>query len=318
MTIISLDRGLLLKLLCSITLVLFLSCSSEKPAEVGSGQKPPDAKGREVLEGAQTDVSADSERYSLEIAPADATRNSVIYLIPRGFKLSDAEIQWLLNGMVAVSSTASRFNASDTERGDNIQARAVVQGNEILSNIIQIKNAPPEISQVKFINEVIKPGSLFGVQAEASDADGDETTISYEWTRNGEPAGTKSQIDVQLKRGDRVSVKITPFDGEDYGRKVVLNREILNMPPIIVGGKEFDFDGKIYIYQVRAADHDGDTLVYSLKSAPEGIGIDSSTGVISWDVPDDFTGKVQITVSVTDGNGGESLQDLTLTINPPQ
>lgn len=297
-----------------IIFFLFLSCSSEKSAEVGSGQKSPDAKGREVLEGAQTDVSADSERYSLEIAPSDASRNSVIYVIPRGFKLSDADIQWLLNGMVADSPTASRFNASDTNKGDNIQARAVIKGTEILSNVVQIKNTPPEITRYKILPVVFKPDDTLSVEVEANDVDGDEVTILYEWTKNEEPAGNGRQIEGAIKRGDRISIKMYPFDGLDYGQPVIRKREIGNMPPMIVGGKEFDFDGNIYIYQVRAADHDGDTLVYFLKSAPEGMGIDSSTGVISWDVPDEFTGKVQITVSVSDGNGGESVQDLTLTV----
>ncbi|MEE8329351.1 MAG: Ig domain-containing protein, partial [Thermodesulfovibrionia bacterium] len=257
-------------------------------------------------------------RYSLEIAPADASRNSVIYVIPRGFRLSDAEIQWLLNGMVAASPTASRFNASDTNKGDNIQARAVIKGTEILSNVVQIKNTPPEITRYKILPVVFNPDDTLSVEVEANDVDGDEVTILYEWTKNGEPAGNGRQIEGGIKRGDKISIRMMPFDGLDYGQPVIRKSEIANVPPMIVGGKEFDFDGKIYIYQVRAADHDGDTLAFSLKSAPEGMSINSSTGVISWDVPSEFTGKVPITVSVTDGNGGESVQDLTLTINPPQ
>ncbi len=44
--------------------------------------------------------------------------------------------------------------------------------------------------------------------------------------------------------------------------------------------------------------------------------IDSSTGLIKWKVPPEFTGKTPITISVTDGHGGESLQNLTLEIIP--
>ncbi|PJA80422.1 MAG: hypothetical protein CO148_03415, partial [Nitrospirae bacterium CG_4_9_14_3_um_filter_41_27] len=59
---------------------------------------------------------------------------------------------------------------------------------------------------------------------------------------------------------------------------------------------------------------DGDTLTYSLKSAPSGMTIDSSKGMIKWNVPPEFKGKAPITISVTDGHGGESLQNLTLEI----
>ncbi len=44
--------------------------------------------------------------------------------------------------------------------------------------------------------------------------------------------------------------------------------------------------------------------------------IDPSKGLIKWNVPPEFTGKTPITVSVTDGHGGEVMQSLTLEITP--
>ncbi|MBM4141828.1 MAG: hypothetical protein FJ242_10195 [Nitrospira sp.] len=42
--------------------------------------------------------------------------------------------------------------------------------------------------------------------------------------------------------------------------------------------------------------------------------IDPSTGLITWNVPPEFTGKALITVSVKDGHGGEAVQSFTLEI----
>ena len=46
---------------------------------------------------------------------------------------------------------------------------------------------------------------------------------------------------------------------------------------MIVDHKNFNFDGKIYTYQVKATDPDEDKLTYSLKSAPAGMTIDPKT-----------------------------------------
>lgn len=42
--------------------------------------------------------------------------------------------------------------------------------------------------------------------------------------------------------------------------------------------------------------------------------IDSSTGMIKWDVPSDFKGRASITVYVTDNHGGEAVQSFVFEI----
>jgi uncharacterized lipoprotein YmbA len=303
------------KFLCFILLLLLFSCSSEKPAEVGS-QKPSEAGGGRVSDLSGPPASSVSAPYSLQIVPSNATRNSTIYLVAQGFNPSDAKIEWLVNGKVTTTPISSQFNALGTKKGDKVQAMITIQGKEIISNSVQIKNSLPEISYIKLLPEVFKPGDTLSVEASGSDIDGDKVTVSYEWNKNGEPAGNSNRLEVPLKRGDKISVKITPFDGEVYGRSVVLPKEILNLPPMINEDKTFHFDGKVYTYQVKATDQDGYLLAYSLKLAPQGMTINQSTGLIQWHVPPDFKGKSPITVSVTDGHGGEAIQSLTLEIAP--
>jgi len=278
---------------------------SQKLPETGSGP---------AREQAQPFVSSESGSYSLTIIPDNATRNSRLQVIAQGFKLSDAKIEWLLNGYPTTSGSSPQFDAKETQKGDKVQVKTIVQGKELMSNIIEIRNAPPEITRVKILPEVFKPGDTLSVEVSGNDADGDEVTISYEWTKNGEPAGNGKRIEAPLKRGDKIAVRITPFDGELNGSTVVLNREIKNMPPMIVEDNKFRFDGNIYTHQVKATDPDGDVLTYSLKVAPAGMTINSSTGFIQWNIPQDLNKKIPITVSVTDGNGGESSQSFTLDI----
>lgn len=303
------------RFLWCLALFLFLSCSSEKPADMGT-QKPSGAGSKTASEQSQPSVAPKSEPYALEITPVNASRKSTLKVIAQGFNLSDAKIEWLVNGQVTQSPISSQFNARETKKGDKVQVKAVIDGKEIMSDIIEIGNAPPEITRVKILPEIFKPGDTLNVEVSGSDIDGDDVTIAYEWTKNGEPAGNSKRLEVPLKRGDKISVNITPFDGELYGPTVILHRGIKNMPPMIIEDKKSNFDGKVYTHQIKATDPDGDTLTYSLKTAPAEMTIEPSTGLIHWNVSPEFKEKAPVTVSVTDGHGGEAVQSFTIDIMP--
>ena len=308
------------RILCLLLFLLLSACSSEKPSDTGS-QKPLEEGGGGsggVSETSQAQVPATDGSYSLQIAPTNASRNSTIYLVAQGFKPSDAETDWMVNDRKLNSPAVSQLNTAEIKKGDTVQAKATIQGKEIFSNTIQIRNSPPVISKVKILPEVFKPGDTLSVEVSASDADGDEVTVSYEWTKNGEPAGNGKRIETPLRRGDKISVKITPFDGEDYGRFGLVDREIINLPPMIIEDNIFNFDGNMYTDQIKATDPDGDALTYSLKSAPSGMTIGSASGLVKWNVPAGVTGKTSFTVTVADGHGGEASQTIVFDIRREQ
>lgn len=233
------------KSLCLIALLFFLSCSSEKPAGVGT-QKPSEATG-----GGS--------------APVTTT---------------------------PVPSVPNQLKA------------------------VEAKNTPPELTKIKIMPEVFKSGDTLYIDAVAADADGDDVAIQYEWTKNKEAAGQDRQIGVPIKRGDKIDIKITPYDGKVYGRSVILHREIANLPPMIIADKNSRFEGNLFTYQVKASDADNDALAYSLKAAPAGMTIDKASGFLKWDVPEGFKGKASFTVSASDGHGGEAAQIFTFEVIP--
>lgn len=296
-----------------LSFFLLLSCSSDKPSDI-SGQKSPGGTGNPPVTSRAGDAIGS---FSIEISPENATRNSTLHLLTRGFSLAEADVAWLVNG-APVESPPDQLKATENRKGDTVQAKAVIQGKEIFSNTVQIGNATPEISHVKILPEVFKPGDTLSVEVSGKDADGDEVTISYEWTKNGEPAGQGKQIEGTVRRGDKISVKITPFDGEDYGRPGVLHREILNLPPAIIDDRKHSFTGNLFTYQAKATDPDGDPLTYSLKSAPSGMTINPATGLVKWNVPPEVTGKTSFTVSASDGHGGEAAQTIAFDIRLEQ
>ena len=284
-------------------LALF-ACSSEKAAE--TGPVSPAATGGAAVAGKNI------AQYSLEVVPANADKKSTMATIARGFSETTTKIEWLVNG--APAGSGNIFRPVQAARGDFIQAKAIVAGQEIASNIVQLRNTPPEMTKVKIMPEVFKPGDKLYVDTEAKDADGDSVTIFYEWTKNGETAGRDKEIEGTVKRGDKIFVKITPFDGQAYGVPITMTREFMNMPPAIAADTKYIFDGVHFSYQVKASDPDGDALTYAVKDGPKGMTIDPVKGLVSWDVPEDFVGKTAFTVTADDGHGGMASYTANITI----
>lgn len=76
-----------------------------------------------------------------------------------------------------------------------------------------------------------------------------------------------------------------------------------------------------YAYQVTAGDADLDPVTFSLQTAPPGMTIDATSGVVRWMPP--TTGALDVVIHAADGRGGSTTQAYVLTITraanrPPQ
>jgi hypothetical protein len=167
---------------------------------------------------------------------------------------------------------------------------------------------------VRFVGGDGRPGNTLGIETDGYDADGDPVRFEIEWRKNGQPAGTGNRLSAPVRRRDKVSVTVTPFDGKDRGKSATLSREILNTPPVIEGQEQFQVTDNAVTFHVRAYDADDDPLMYSLNDAPPGMSIDRETGWVRWQTSPGTTGKVPFTVIVTDGSGGESTARFTVTV----
>ncbi|MEW6587514.1 MAG: Ig domain-containing protein [Nitrospirota bacterium] len=174
-------------------------------------------------------------------------------------------------------------------------------------------SATPEIASIKLlpsspnVNDTIKAEVLTKNNASAS----------FEWEVNGKrlAASENSFFLGELKRGDKISLTVTPFIGNRKGKSLTVITHVFNAPPRIVSDiKDSKYKGRKFVYHVKASDADEDSLTYALKSSPEGMTINSETGLIQWNVLADFRGKVPVTVSVSDGKGGEVVQYLNIDI----
>lgn len=171
------------------------------------------------------------------------------------------------------------------------------------------KNNPPFITNLKFKFEKVEDKIFLATLIEAKDADGDPITYIYEWNKNGELIGKGEKI-TDFKKGDKISVSVTPFDEKDYGISRSIDIEIANQPPVVIEHNEVIVEKDLIKYQVKAYDPDGDSLIYSFLDSAKNAKINSSTGLIEF--KPDSNKKEKFNVKVSDQQGGEVIYSFEL------
>jgi hypothetical protein len=222
-------------------------------------------------------------------------------------------VHWYINGEKDDSVTSMRYSSDRLKKGDIVYAVIMDGLKEYRSNEITIINSPPFILKANISPQMPRVTSTLKVDIKAEDFDNDSISYSYKWTYNGRFAGEDRFLDREFRRGDTVSVEVTPFDRDASGRGVKLDSMIFNSLPAVI---ETDpvFDGKVYQHQVSATDPDGDSLTYKINKGPEGMSIGPATGLVKWEVNERDFGTYEFEVLISDGNGGKLVVPLTVTI----
>ena len=191
-----------------------------------------------------------------------------------------------------------------------------------LVNVAKAVNATPKLNSAPVITSVApttaSEGAAYSYAVAATDADGDPLSYSLivapagmtvdastgniRWTPGYDQAGIHT-VTVHVSDGiDAVT--------QTYSVTVANT----NRPPVITSSAPVTAsEGKPYSYTVTATDADGDVLAYSLVTAPEGMTINSSTGVIAWTPTYRQAGSYNITVQVSDG-ASFAVQTYSLTV----
>ncbi len=91
-----------------------------------------------------------------------------------------------------------------------------------------------------------------------------------------------------------------------------------NQPPVITSTPQtIAIQGVQYKYDVEATDPEGDPITYSLKESPNGMTINSNTGLIQWVPTENDSGDIQVKVQASDGNGGTDVQEYFVHVSSP-
>lgn len=228
--------------------------------------------------------------------------------------------KWERNGKTIEGAETSRLPKGTIARGDKIAAVAIAGSKEVRSEAV-VANSPPRMLLVTLAPERIWKGADVTAVPRAVDADGDKVEFHYQWLINREevPTGDTPVLKGdRLKRGDTITVKVTPVDGREQGKGYVARPTVvLNAPPRFVSVPPMSFQSHMYSYQAIAEDPDGDSLSYSLSAAPNGMTIDSRSGKVEWKLSTDTAGTHTVEVAVKDTEGLQVTQKFTLTIAIP-
>jgi hypothetical protein len=282
----------------------------------GCKQAPEETQSREET---QTPAQAVSPQlttvqgsYTITVSPSSPRKNQPVRVKVDGAPQKKLRYQWTMNGQKIKGAHAPVF-IGDVNKNDRIQVLVTVVGEdrEYRSEEIMVGNTPPRVLSAQFIPQYPKKGDELTLTVKTIDEDNDSVTHVYKWSVNGRETGgeTKSiQIDGdRIKRGDTITVKITPTDRESRGKPLSLSTQVMNSLPTVSPDITADFNGQLYTANVLAEDPDGDPLTFALRKKPEGMTIDRDSGIITWKVSQKDQGEHPVIVSVSDSHGGESI-----------
>ncbi len=232
------------------------------------------------------------------------------------------EYEWLRNDEEIIG-TDKNIGSKSIKKGDFIRVRVTpfdgkVKGAVFLSALVKILNSFPVIQEIRIEPKVAYATDRLKASATGFDRDGDDISYSYQWAKNGLILSEEREEHLErgkFKKGDSITVTITPNDGETQGSpKKSEPKTIEDSPPLIISSPPIKTVGNIYTYQVKANDPDNDPITFSLKTAPREMEIDKETGLIRWEVHRGDQGTQSIQIEASDSEGAKSVQTYTLSI----
>jgi hypothetical protein len=262
-------------------------------------------------------------------SPSASTALEVRYDVndPEGDAVT-CDIRWFVDAQVVLEGTNTTLQPGPYREGSTVYAEVVPadrysSGTVFTTSPVTIPNTPTSVTAVTLSPARAYLGSIITATPAGMGLDGDPIQFQYQWRVNGSPVGAASSQNVfdttGLRKRDSISVMVTYSTGQASAGPVISNTLILeNRKPVITSVPQTGLQGSTYLYQVVAMDPDGDTLKYRLQKFPEGMTIDSSAGLIRWELPKGvmFTGRneVKVAVMVDDGDGGTDSQEYSLVL----
>lgn len=255
--------------------------------------------------------AVEQEVYQYDVVATDADGDALSYTLttaPTGMTIDGSgTIRWTpafdqVGSQSVVLSVSDSQDATTQSYTISVTARA---------------NTAPAITSTPLTTVIVD--SSYSYQVIAQDAESDPVsyvltaspagmTIStsglISWVADSTPGSHTVVIEVS---DDRAAASTQTYE-------LVVEPEPNNLPTISSVPLTGVTAGEVYQYQIVASDPDGDTLGYSLTTAPVGMVIGSTTGLINWTPGGADIGSHTVTVEVNDGNGGVATQSYSLTV----
>jgi hypothetical protein len=191
---------------------------------------------------------------------------------------------------------------------------------------------PPIITSLQAEREIVPNLGSCQVECVASDPEGGE--LNYEWQASGGNISSEGAIATWVAPEETGNYTVTVVVTNELGGESSASlsiRVVFNNPPIIenlivtaehkylkkISGGYKIGKGKSYEIECIASDPDGDELFYEWSTYEESTGIAGTVPgegpVVTWTAPP-RAGKVTVTVTVSDSNGGAATDSIAFTV----
>uniref|UniRef100_UPI001CD61332 tandem-95 repeat protein n=1 Tax=Priestia megaterium TaxID=1404 RepID=UPI001CD61332 len=125
------------------------------------------------------------------------------------------------------------------------------------------------------------------------------------------------QPNLNFNGTDQFTVLVSDGQGGTVVSTVTINVIPVNDPPITSNVSFTIAEDSTLINQVVAVDPDGDSLTFSLQTAPgNGMAVVNADGTFSYQPNLNFNGTDRFTVLVSDGQGGTAVSTVTVIVTP--
>ena len=194
--------------------------------------------------------------------------------------------------------------------------------------LVRLVNVPPNITSDPRTDAKVSEAYLYAVRA--VDPENDPLVFSLTTKPTGmtidAETGTITWTPSPSQVGSR-DVVVRVDDGQSgwatQSFTVIVSTGTTNHPPTITSTPSLTAtSGIAYQYTVTASDPDGDALLYSLLTHPDGMAIEPVSGLIQWTPGSTQIGTHSVTVAAIDPAGAGGTQSFTIVVadnnRPPQ
>lgn len=182
---------------------------------------------------------------------------------------------------------------------------------------LAISGKAPKIIFVRMSPQMPRLGDQLSVEARTDGDGAGGVVLRYAWSVNGTGVDDAKGpvLAAPLKKGDKVSVVITPTKGNLVGPSVAQFVTIGNSPPFVksnLANVQTTLDK--FTASVVSEDPDGDVVFYSLLQGPEGMDINKINGQLTWSFLKKTSGVYSVSISVKDSDSAETILNLPISI----
>lgn len=241
-----------------------------------------------------TDADNDGLTFSIQAGPAGMTideNTGQLSWQPSVERRGEQQVAIVVTD--GVSSAQQNYNLVVVSPADN-SAPVILNSPPTAAKLGQLTH---QIIALDGDNEPLSFALLDGPAGMTVDSSG-----LLRWDVTAAEVGThRVVVEVVDSRGgsDRQEFDLSIFDNAD---------PTIGSDPVLTATVDSE-----YSYQLQSTDSDGDSLSYSLESAPAGMSVDAS-GLVRWPVTSAAYEEERVAIRVLDGRGGSAEQEFTISV----